>query len=253
MKESSDLVSIIIPVYNSEKFIDDTIKTVQNQTYKNWELILVNDCSTDNGINIIKKYIDKDERMKLINLEQNSGTATARNVGIKNAEGRYITFLDADDLWDKEKLEKQVKFMQKENYAFTFTGYQFTNELGEPTGKKVYVPSSITYKQALKNTTISTITVMFDTDVIDKKLLYMPNVKSEDTATWWQILKKGYTAYSINEILSYYRRYNSSKSANKLKAVKQVWELYRKVEKLNLFYSAYNFCFYAINAVRRRI
>lgn len=253
MKNSCDLISIIAPVYNSEKYIKDTIKTVQEQSYTSWELLLVDDCSTDNSVNIIKKCTKQDKRIKLICLKENSGSAIARNNGIKAAKGRYICFIDADDLWHREKLEKQINFMKNNSYAFTFTGYQFATEKGEFTGKKVYVPESINYKQALKNTTISTITVMFDTNIIDKELIFMPNVKSEDTATWWKILKNGYTAYSINEILSYYRRYNESKSANKLRAIKQVWELYRKVENLNLFYSFYNFCFYAINAVRRRI
>lgn len=253
MKSKNDLVSIIVPVYNSEKFINDTIRTVQEQTYGNWELILVNDCSTDNSVSIIEKYVKEDNRIKLINLECNSGAAIARNTGIEQATGRYIAFLDADDLWHKEKLEKQIKFMKKNEYEFTFTGYEFADENGKGNGKIVKVPEKINYKQALKNTTISTITVMFDTYSINKKLIYMPNVRSEDTATWWQVLKNGYTAFGLNEILSYYRRYHDSKSANKLIAIKQVWELYRKVEKLNLFCSIYNFCFYAINAVRRRI
>ena len=253
MKSKNDLVSIIVPVYNSERFINDTIRTVQEQTYGNWELILVNDCSTDNSVSIIEKYVKEDNRIKLINLECNSGAAIARNTGIEQATGRYIAFLDADDLWHKEKLEKQIKFMKENEYEFTFTGYEFADEHGKGNGKIVKVPYRMSYKQALKNTTISTITVMFDTYSINKKLIYMPNVRSEDTATWWQVLKNGYTAFGLNEILSYYRRYHDSKSANKLIAIKQVWELYRKVEKLNLFCSIYNFCFYAINAVRRRI
>ena len=253
MKVDGDLVSIIIPVHNSEKFIKETIKTVQNQTYKNYELILVNDCSTDNSKKIIEEEIKKDNKIKLINLKENFGAAIARNTGIDNSKGKYIAFLDADDLWEKEKLEKQIEFMSKNEYEFTFTGYEFADKNGKGNGKIVHVPSKINYKQALKNTTIWTSTVMFDIEKLGKELINMPNVKSEDTATWWKVLKQGYIAYGLNEILSYYRRSEHTLSSNKYKAIKRTWKLYRKVENLNLIYSMYNFCFYVINAVRRRI
>lgn len=251
--KNNDLVSIIVPVYNSERFILATIKTVQEQTYSNWELILVNDGSSDNSRRMIEEKAKEDQRIKVINLGKNTGAATARNIGINIAKGKYIAFLDADDLWNKEKLKKQIKFMKEKDYAFSFTGYQFANEDGIPNGKKVFIPEKINYKQALKNTTICTITVMFNMNKLKKEDIEMTNVKSEDTATWWKVLKKVPYAYGINEILSYYRRYNNTKSSNKLRAIKQTWELYRKVEKFSLFYSAYNFCFYAINAVKRRI
>lgn len=248
-----DLISIIIPVYNAEKFLKDTIGTVEEQTYRNWELIFVNDCSMDKSVEIIENAIKENPKIRLIQLENNSGAAVARNIGIEDAKGKYIAFLDADDLWKKEKLDKQINFMKKNNYVFSYTGYEFADQNGFGNGKVVKVPKSITYKQALKNTTISTITVMFNVSVLGKELIKMPNVKSEDTATWWKILKKGYKAYGLNEELSYYRRTKGTLSANKLKGIKRIWNLYRKQEKLNILYSFYNFCFYAINAVRRRI
>lgn len=252
MKE--DLVSIIVPVYNAEQFLKDTIKIVEEQTYTNWELIFINDCSPDNSVEIINNEINRNEKIKLINLEQNSGAATARNRGIDAAEGQYIAFLDADDLWEKEKLEKQVKFMKKNDCAFSFTGYQFADANGVANGKIVNVPKTINYKQALKNTTIWTSTVMFDVEKLGKELIQMPNVKrGQDTATWWKVLKQIDNAYGINEVLSYYRRTNESLSANKLKALKRTWNLYRNVEHLNIFYSFYNFCWYVWNAIRRRI
>ena len=131
MKMQEELVSIIVPVYNAEKFLEDTIKTVQNQTYKNWELLLVDDCSTDDSTKIIKSAGEQDERIKLIELKENSGAAIARNTGIEKAKGRYIAFLDADDLWNIEKLTKQIKFMQEKELEFTFTGYEFVDEKGE--------------------------------------------------------------------------------------------------------------------------
>lgn len=254
MKEDSELVSIVVPVYNAEKFIKDTIKTVQDQTYKNWELILVNDCSTDNSIDIINDYIKEDKRIKLINLENNSGAAIARNTGIENATGKYVAFLDSDDLWDKEKLEKQIEFMRKNEYKFTFTGYEFADEEGNKLGKIVNVPLILNYKQALKNTTIFTSTVILDIQKLGKELIKMPNVRrGQDTATWWKILKTGINAYGLNENLSIYRRSENTLSSNKIKALKRTWHLYRNVEHLNIFYSLYNFFWYCFNAVKRRM
>lgn len=249
-----ELVSIVIPVYNSEKFIKETIQTVENQTYQNWELLLVNDCSTDNSENIIKEYEGKDQKIRLINLEKNSGAAIARNKGIDEAKGKYIAFLDADDLWDKQKLEKQIKFMQDNDYEFTFTSYEFAEENGKGTGKVVNVPIKINYKQALKNTTIWTSTVIFDVEKLGKDLINMPNVRrGQDTATWWKVLKTGVTAYGLNENLSLYRRSNNTLSSNKIKALKRTWNLYRNVENLSFFASLYNFCWYCFNAIKRRI
>lgn len=249
-----DLISIIVPVYNAEKFLKDTIKTEEEQTYTKWELIFVNDCSKDKSSEIIEKTIKENNKIKLINLKQNSGAAVARNTGIDNAKGQYIAFLDADDLWNKEKLEKQIKYMKEKECAFSFTGYEFANEDGIGNGKIVNVPNTISYKQALKNTTIWTSTVMFDVKKLGKELIQMPNVKrGQDTATWWKVLKKIDYAYGINEILSYYRRTNESLSANKIKALKRTWNLYRNVEHLNIFYSFYNFCWYIVNAIKRRI
>lgn len=252
--EDEELVSIVVPVFNSEKFIKETIKTVESQTYHNWELILVNDCSTDSSEQIIREYEEDDKRIKLINLETNSGAAIARNTGMKNAKGKYIAFLDADDLWKKEKLEKQIKFMKENNYDFTFTGYEFADENGNNLGKIVNIPKKINYKQALKNTTIFTSTVIFNVDNLGKELISMPNVRrGQDTATWWKVLKTGVIAYGLNESLSLYRRSNNTLSSNKIKALKRTWNLYRNVENLPFLTSLYNFCWYCFNAVKRRI
>lgn len=249
-----ELVSIIIPVYNAEQFLIDTIKTVEEQTYKNWELIFVNDCSKDRSKELIEKNILENNKIKLINLKQNSGAAIARNIGIDASKGKYISFLDADDLWDKEKLEKQIKFIKTNNCVFSFTSYEFADKNGKGNGKIVKVPYKINYKQALKNTTIWTSTVMLDVEKLGKELIKMPNVKrGQDTATWWKILKQIDNAYGLDEILSYYRRTNESLSANKVKALKRTWNLYRNVEHLNIFYSFYNFCWYVLNAIKRRM
>lgn len=248
------LVSIIIPVYNASRFLEETINSIQEQTYSNWEAIFIDDCSSDNSYNLIKKYQKEDKRIKLIKNKTNSGAAVSRNNGIDHAEGDYLCFLDADDKWHPKKLEKQINFMQELNCEFSFTGYQFANEKCTPNGKIVLVPNKINYKQALKNTTIWTSTVMFDMGKLTKDDIYMPNIKrGQDTATWWKVLKKIEYAYGLNEVLSYYRRTNNSLSANKLTALKRTWNLYRNVEHLNILSSFYNFCWYCFNAVRRRV
>ena len=248
------LVSIIIPVYNAASYLEETINSIQEQTYSNWEAIFIDDCSSDNSYNLIKKYQKEDKRIKLIKNKTNSGAAVSRNNGINHAEGDYLCFLDADDKWHPEKLEKQINFMQELNCEFSFTGYQFADEKCNPNGKIVSVPDKINYQQALKNTTICTSTVMFDMGKLTKDDIHMPNIKrGQDTATWWKVLKKIEYAYGLNEVLSYYRRTNNSLSANKLTALKRTWNLYRNVEHLNILSSFYNFCWYCFNAVRRRV
>lgn len=252
IKNLNPLVSIVIPVYNAEQFLPETIESVLKQTYENWELILVNDCSSDNSKGAAKKYL-KDKRIHWIDMTKNSGAAMSRNKGIDSAKGRFIAFLDADDLWVKNKLEKQVRFMLEKDCEFSYTGYEFASEDGKPNGKKVFVPQRLSYKQALKNTTIFTSTVMFDVEKLSKKVIKMPCVPSEDTATWWKVLKKIRYAYGVRQVYSFYRRTRNTLSANKAKAIKRIWYLYRKVEKLGVLRSSVCFCVYAVRAVNRRI
>lgn len=245
------MISIVVPVYNVEKFIDETIDSVLNQTYKDFELILVNDCSTDSSVEKIKKYTDS--RIRLIEMDKNLGAWAARNRGIKESQGRYIAFLDSDDLWEPEKLEHELAFLEKEDAGFVFTGYEFADEKGVGTGAIVHVPHTFTFKQALNNTTIFTSTVMIDKEKIPMELILMPNIKSEDTATWWRILMAGYIGYGLNENLVKYRRSAGSLSSNKLEAVKRIWRLYRKIAKLSVPASACHFVCWAFTAVFRRL
>lgn len=249
------LVSIIVPVYNVEKFIVETIESVRRQTYENWELLLVEDCSTDGSRAVIEEYLDraKDTRLRLIALPINGGAARARNKGLSEAKGRYIAYLDADDLWESVKLEHELAFMAKRQAAFAFTGYEFADENGRGLGKIVRVPATLNYKQALKNTTIFTTTVIFDTALVPKDLLDMPEVKSEDTALWWKILRHGYIAHGLDENLVKYRRAGASLSSNKAEAVRRIWHLYRHVEGIGVPGSMWNLCFWAARAVLRRI
>lgn len=250
-----ELVSVIVPVYHVEKYIEETMDCVRSQTYPNWELLLVEDCGKDGCAQIIENYIKGhgDERIRLICQPSNMGAAKARNRGLSEAKGRYIAYLDGDDLWEKDKLEKQLQFMKEKNAAFTFTGYEFADENGKRLGKVVRVPEKLEYREALKNTTIFTSTVMFDTEKIDKTMLEMPVIKSEDTALWWKILRSGYTAYGLDENLVMYRRPGKSLSSNKLEAIRRIWNLYRKAEKMGVITSAYHFCFWAVRAVKRRM
>ncbi len=250
-----DLVSIIVPVYNVEKYIVETMDCVRKQTYPHWELLLVEDGSRDKGALVIEEYIRRtgDERIKLIRQPENMGAARARNRGLHEATGRYIAYLDADDLWVPEKLEKEIAFMEEKEAAFAFTGYEFADENGVGLGKVVRVPGTLSYKEALKNTTIFTTTVMFDTTKIEKALLEMPIIKSEDTALWWKVLRNGYIAYGLDENLVRYRRAGKSLSSNKLEAVRRIWNLYRKAEGMSVISSAYHFCFWAVRAVKRRV
>ncbi len=244
-------VSIIVPVYNAAKCIEDTILSIKSQTFSDWELILVDDCSSDSSMTIAERYLS--DTVHMIKLDKGSGAAYARNKGVEQAKGRYITFLDADDLWSPEKLEHQIAFMEENGCAFCFTGYEFADENGVGVQKIVRVPAKLNYRAALKNTTIFTSTVMFDMTKISKELIQMPEVESEDTATWWKILRNGYVAHGLDEALTLYRRSMGTLSSNKVIAIKRIWNLYRNVEKLSVIKSAYCFCFYAVRAVIRRI
>lgn len=244
-------VSIIVPVYNAANYIEQTIQSVLAQDYENWELILVENGSADDSVAKIQAF--DDERIRLIIMDGNAGAANARNEGMRQATGTYVGYVDADDLWRPDKLSHQIAFMNEKNVAFAFTGYEFGDENAHPTGKIVRVPETLSYKQALSNTTIFTSTVLFDTRRIEKDKLYMPNVKSEDSALWFQILRGGVTAYGLDENLVIYRRPANSLSSNKLEAMRRIWNLYRKQEKLNIFYSMYLFVGWAFRAVKRRI
>lgn len=246
------LVSIVIPVYNAEKFIKETVSCVVNQTYTEWELLLVNDGSTDGSGKVIDKLAESDSRIRAFYIE-GGGAAKARNVGTENANGRYLAFLDADDLWEKDKLEKELDFLKKKDAAFVFTGYEFADEFGKGSGKIVRVPENITYHQALKNTTIFTSTVMFDMAKTGREILYMPQIKSEDTALWWKIIRNGYKTNGLNENLVKYRRSGKTLSSNKIEAIRRIWNLYRKAEGLSVIKSIYYFVFWAWNAVARRV
>lgn len=248
-------ISIVVPVYNAENYIEQTISMVRKQTFTDWELILVEDCSKDHSREVLKKIVDKleDSRIRVIYKQKNEGAARARNTGLQAVTGQYLAFLDADDIWKETKLEKELAFLQEKNAAFVFTAYEFGDEQGVGTGRIVKVPDTLTYKQALSRTVIFTSTTLFDIEKVGRELLFMPEVPSEDSATWWQILRAGHTAYGYSEVTTIYRRPPRSLSSNKGKAIQRIWYLYRKVEKLPLLTSAWCFVGWAFRATLRRL
>ena len=249
-----DKVSIITPTWNSERYIIDTIKSVQNQTYTNWEMIIVDDCSVDNTFKIVENITKMDPRVKILKQEVNSGAAKARNRSLNEATGRFIAYLDADDIWKPDKLEKQIKFMKEKRCFFSCTSYEVIDDEGKKLNKEVHMLPKVNYIGFLTNNLLQTVGIMIDISVVDKKYLIMPNLRRrQDAATWLQILKAGYECYGIEQILAEYRRTNNSLSSNKLKAIKGVWSLYREVEHLSLSFSCYCFIRYAFLAVWKRL
>ena len=241
------LVSIITPVYNSQDYLEETILSVLNQTYSNWELLLINDCSTDNSYEIIKKYLEKDKRIKYLKNDKNSGPAITRNRGIKEAKGEYIAFLDSDDLWYENKLERQINFMQTNNIVISHGDYEMIDENGKYL-KSVNTKIELDYFNLLKENQIKTSFLILNHSKI--KDIYFPNIRHEDFACFLDILKK-YKVKSVKlkEKVGKYRVLTKSLSGNKLKSAMWTWNIYRKYEKLNLFQSIYYFINYALNGV----
>lgn len=251
MTSMDTLVSIIMPSYNSSHWIKETIESVQAQTYTNWELLITDDASTDDTVSVIKEKQKKDSRIKLFVSEKNQGAGQSRNNSLKYAKGRYIAYLDSDDLWDECKLEHQLAFMDEKHVAMCYTDYDLIDENGAYR-KTIHVQKSVTYDGYLRRPVTCTHSVVFDTRLVDKSLLIMPDVRrGQDGATWLQVLKTGVIGYALGESLAKYRRHEGSLSNNKIKAVKRVWYLYRQIEHLSLPYACLCFVSYAINAVKK--
>ncbi len=244
-----DLVSIITANYNSEKFVAQTIESVLAQTYVDWEMIIVDDGSTDRGMDIIQFYTNQDGRIRLIQLDQNSGPAVARNKAIEEANGAYIAFLDSDDLWLPYKLERQIAFMMQYQVVFSYSAYNLIDE--DCNTKGVFsVPERLSYTDLLKTNSIGCLTAIYDTRLIGKVM--MPLIlKRQDYGLWLKILKMTPFAYGINEPFATYRIRKNSISSNKIKAASYVWKVFREVEKINFFKSIYYFAHYAFNGFKK--
>ena len=251
------LVSIITPCYNSEKYISNTIQSVINQKYKNWEMIIVDDFSSDKSIEIIKEYIKKDTRISIIELKCNKGAGYARNQAIKKARGQYYAFIDSDDLWYPEKLKIQIEFMNQNNIAFSYSKYNFVSEEGAIKDRNISFNNKINYYDLLKTNHIGCLTAMYDIARIDlsmfqfsqkivsKNKIFMSEIRCrQDLSLWLSILKNIEFGYGINKVLGSYRVRKKSISSNKIKAIYYQWKLYREVEKLSFSKSIYFLIFY---------
>lgn len=245
MNNKQELVSIITPTYNCEQYVAETIESVLSQTYTNWEMIIVDDCSTDETENIVNEYIKRDSRIQYHKLEKNSGAAVARTESMKLAKGEYMAFLDSDDLWYPNKLEKQILYMKKNGYHFTCTKYEQIDEESNLLGKEIKVVPKTDYNRLLLDCPVGNSTVMYDVRQMGK--FEVPNIKKRnDDALWLQMLKKEKYIYGMDELLMKYRIRQNSISSNKIKLIKYHWQLYREIEHLSVLRSAFHIGYWCL-------
>lgn len=238
------LVSVIMPNYNSEKYIEATIKSVLAQTYSNWELLFVDDCSLDSSFVLANTF--HDERIHVFLMQKNGGAALARNKAIEEAKGRWIAFLDSDDLWSPQKLEKQLAYMQNNGISLSCTDYEVVDENGTIISTFRSRLDVCKYKDILKHNHLGCSTVIYDSDKLGKVFMPIKAAKREDMACWLSILKNGEEARCLHECLAQYKVHSNSVSSRKLKMMKYQWQVYRKVENLNFLKSLYYMVCWAI-------
>ena len=240
------MVSIITPSYNSSKFIGETIASVKNQSYTNWEMIIVDDCSKDNSVEVIETFCKEDKRIILIPLCNNVGAAEARNMALRKAKGRFIAFLDSDDLWEPEKLRIQIAFMIENNYAITCTHYKILDPNRKSINPRIIKSKPfVGYNGVLLYCPVGNSTVIYDSQIIGK--VEVPNIKKRnDDALWLKILKIEKYIYGLDKVLASYRLTPNSISSNKFDLIKYHWQLYRKIENLSYFRSVFHIIVWAI-------
>ncbi len=245
-----ELVSIITPVYQAERFIEQTILSVLAQRYQNWEMILVDDCSHDKSAQIIQNYIEKDKRIIYHRLKTNSGAAVARNKAIEIAQGEYLAFLDSDDLWDPSKLEKQIGFMKEQNSNFSYTRIKIIDANNNTIKENIPIPPKVDYNYLLKQTVIATSTVVINRSTLPH--FSMPLRRGgQDYATWLQLLRNIDYAYGLNERLTSYRVSRHSLSSNKFSSIRQVYEIQTEDEHISKLKAIYNTIFFCIYAFKK--
>ncbi|TCC96820.1 glycosyltransferase family 2 protein [Pedobacter psychroterrae] len=244
------MISIISATYNCSAFIEQTIMSVQQQTYPDWEMIIIDDSSTDNTLDFIKAASLADTRIKYLVNDENMGPAKTRNRGIEMATGNYMAFLDGDDLWLPEFLAVSLDFMEKNNYRFIFSSYRRVDVELNPLYEDFIVPKKVSYHSLLKTCPISCLTAVINIGVTGK--FYMPDIaKRQDYGLWLSILRKVDFAYGIQQPLAIYRMRKNSISRNKYKAMLYVWKVYRDLEKLDPLYSSYLMVNYVINGLKK--
>lgn len=246
----NETVSVIIPVYNAERFLNATLDSVVNQTYDNLEVVMVDDCSKDRSKEIIEGYCAKYPFIKYHRLDGNKGAAVARNTALNIASGRYVAFLDADDVWEKDKLTRQLSHIKEKDAAFCFAAIDFINENGDCIKPRRDVKEVVDYTFLLTNTMIATSTVVVDRNKTGK--FQMPLRRGgQDYATWLMLMRTGVKAYGINEVLSHYRITPGSLSSNKLKSIRQVWEIQTQNENINKVRAMVNVMLFVLNALKK--
>lgn len=246
---TQDLVSIITPAYKAAAYIGQTIESVLAQTHGHWEMLIAEDCSPDDTRAVVARWAGRDPRIRLVAMPKNGGPAAARNGALAQAQGRWLAFLDSDDLWLPRKLERSLAHARATGGALVFTGFRRISFDGARTGDYIGVPPTLTYRQLLGNTAIATSTVLLDReqtgDVRMKPVFY------DDFACWLEILRRGGVARGLDEDLMRYRVMPASVSRNKKRSAQEVWKAYRRVEGLGLLPSAWHFSRYAFNAWRK--
>ncbi len=254
MEKYEDKVSVIIPVYNCEKFLPHTLTSVLNQSFDNWEAVVVNDASTDDSEKIIRDFAARDKRIHLINMEKNAGVGACRNKGMAQATGRYLAFLDADDLWSKEKLARQLDFMRQKNAGASHTAFAFMSENGEVLTKgKVAVDEKIDMKQYMKTTQIGMSTVMIDRDKIPDLRFPEEREVCEDARAWMELFRKGHHFYGLNDVLLLYRVRQNQLSRNKIQMAANTLKRYLREDNLPACKRLFYFLNYACNGVIKRL
>lgn len=232
------LVSIITPSFNSEKFIADTIRSVQSQTHQNWEMIIVDDCSTDKTVAIIEQFVSNDKRILSFQLDKNSGAGIARETALSKAQGDYIAFLDADDLWKPLKLEKQLQFLKDNKAPFTFSFYDCIDEVGNSLNKRVEAPINLSYRQLFFCNYVGNLTGIYERKYFGK-IAISSTRKRQDWMMWLTILKKIKNVKPVPESLAFYRIRDNSLSASKVDLLKHNFAVYRSFHCFNYISSLF--------------
>lgn len=244
-------ISIIMPVFNAKKYIDESIASVICQTYNAWELILIDDCSTDGTYDYLLENYEKNPKIKLLRNLVNSGAGASRNLGLQSTSGQFIAFLDADDIWLPSKLEKQLAFMLDRKSAIVHTSYSFINESGRPISGCVNVSKHVDLNSYMKNTEIGMSTVLINKEIIGN--FKFPSIRiHEDAGLWLELLGRGLISDGLNEILVNYRVRKGQLSGNKIVAALNTFKLYASVKELPVRNRLKNYLFYAVNAIYKR-
>lgn len=247
---TEDLVSIVMPAYNASRYLEAAVESVFAQTYRNWELLIVNDASGDNTLELAQSLRARDTRVSVFTQDRNRGVAAARNRALENASGKYIAFLDSDDLWVPDKIEQQIEYMERTGVLVSYGDYVRIDEQDKRLGL-VRPPGTVDYAHLLKSNFIGNLTGMYNAETLGKQVF--SSFKHEDYVAWLALVKKAGQAGSVGRMLGYYRVYSGSTSSNKLKTASWQWKIYRHSEALGLLRSICLLAFYAYYALSKRV